>query len=371
MHRRVWPLGLYLTGNSRFRTMVDAAGALLEDGPKLTSSHLRALKEKYYGIVDFRNIDNVVFGNYEFKTWYGNTAYFSKNNTNHPDLGIHTTETKKLQSPTSTSNDIWLDTLFVCEYCFKYCDEQSLMTAHRVVCPKNTTFPQTGRLVYRDPISKYAIKQVRGYRHQLFCQNLCLFAKLFLDDKSVYYNVDAYEFFVLYGLPESASDFDQNMIPMGYFSHELAAWDTDNNLACICVFPPFQNRRLGTLLIDLLYEVPRVLHGQCGPTGPEFPLLPFGRATYLRYWAKRLAHILLCSLQRKTLFTLQDLSDLSDFRKDDILLTLEYMKVLGRGGSGEDSSAVLLLGDLQKWSTKNKIETAQDMRMLNQDYLVL
>ena len=352
--------------------------ALVGNGSKVPKSRLKALKNDFYGIIDFRNIDKVSLGNFEFRTWYGNTAYFSRGNNSHPELGINTLVPRKKHTAsvaTEPSSEFWLETLYICEYCFKYCAEKSSMSSHRLVCPKNTPNPQTGRLVYRDPISKYVIKQVRGYRHQLFCQNLCLFAKLFLDDKSVYYNVDSYEFFIIYGQPDTGSEIDRNMVPMGYFSHELGAWDNDNNLACICVFPPFQNRRLGTLLIDLLYEVPRA-QGQSEPTGPEYPLLPFGRATYLRYWAKRLAHILLCSLQRKTLFTLQDLSHLTGFRKEDILLTLEYMQVLGKKvvlqtGEEEGYKPVLLLGNLLQWCEKNKVETSQDMRMLNPDYLLL
>lgn len=348
-----------------------------ETGTKIHHSRLRAGKDDFYGIADFRNIESVVLGTFKFDTWYGNTAYFSRGHGKLPDLGINTTAAKKRSNGSDnidSDGSFWLSTLYVCEYCFKYSADEKNMSAHRLVCSLNTPYPHIGRLVYRDLISKYVIKQVRGSRHQLFCQNLCLFAKLFLNDKSVYYNMDSYEFFVVYGMPDTKSELDQNMVPMGFFSHELGAWDNDNNLACICVFPPFQKRRLGTLLIDLLYEVPETCYGQVEPTGPEYPLLPFGRAAYLRYWARRIAHVLLCSLQRKTLFCLQDLSDLTGFRKQDILLTLEFMQVLGKTllqNDEQGKKTVLLLADLRDWCDRNKVETSQDMRMLNPDYLIL
>ena len=68
---------------------------LVENGSKVPKSRLRALKNDFYGIVDFRNIDKVTLGNYEFHTWYGNTAYFSRANNSHPELGINTLVPRK------------------------------------------------------------------------------------------------------------------------------------------------------------------------------------------------------------------------------------------------------------------------------------
>jgi len=49
---------------------------------------------------------------------------------------------------------------------------------------------------------------------------------------------------------------------LGFFSKEKISWD-DYNLACILVFPPFQKKGLGKLLIAFSYELSR-LAGKMG-----------------------------------------------------------------------------------------------------------
>lgn len=38
--------------------------------------------------------------------------------------------------------------------------------------------------------------QIDGTVEKVFCQNLCLFSKLFLDHKTLYYDVDPFLFYV-------------------------------------------------------------------------------------------------------------------------------------------------------------------------------
>lgn len=38
--------------------------------------------------------------------------------------------------------------------------------------------------------------QIDGTAEKVFCQNLCLFSKLFLDHKTLYYDVDPFLFYV-------------------------------------------------------------------------------------------------------------------------------------------------------------------------------
>lgn len=49
---------------------------------------------------------------------------------------------------------------------------------------------------------------------QIFCQNLCFFAKLFLDHKTLYWDVDPFLFYVL------CSQDDRGYHPVGFFSKE-------------------------------------------------------------------------------------------------------------------------------------------------------
>ena len=67
------------------------------------------------------------------------------------------------------------------------------------------------------------------------------------------------------------------------------SWD-NNNLACILIFPPWQKKSLGTLLMGVSYAISRrekVLGG------PEKPISELGRKGYKRFWAAEIARWLL------------------------------------------------------------------------------
>ena len=63
-----------------------------------------------------------------------------------------------------------------------------------------------------------------------YCQNLCYLAKLFLDHKTLYYDVDPFFFYVMCEVDETGYHV------MGYFSKEKS-WEDGYNLACICTCP--------------------------------------------------------------------------------------------------------------------------------------
>lgn len=340
---------------------------------------------EFYGVLNEPNIERVVLGNYEFDTWYGNAAYFNPLGP-HSILGYDLSNKivtvagqkskKKIieqlteSESVKTNNDsLWLDKLYVCQYCFKYTDKQHHLAHHQTVCPLNTRYPSMGKLLYRDDESPYFITHVRGFKHQLFCQTLSLFGKLFLEDKSVYYNVDAFDYYLVYGLDQGQDESvsHEKFLPMGFFSKEVLSWDNDNNLACICIFPPFQRRHLGSLLIEFLYALARVTPGQFR-SGPEFPLSPFGKVSYLRYWSKKLAFILQQTLNMNEEFDLASIADTTGFRKEDILLTLEYMQILQ--DTAKDDVA-LSLGNLDRWCIENNVDPLQEKSMLNPNYLLI
>ena len=72
---------------------------------------------------------------------------------------------------------------------------------------------------------------------------------------------------------------------MGFFSKEKLSWD-NNNLACILIFPPWQRKGLGNLLMGISYELSR-LERVIG--GPEKPLSELGQRAYKRYWGGEIA----------------------------------------------------------------------------------
>ena len=76
---------------------------------------------------------------------------------------------------------------------------------------------------------------------------------------------------------------------VGFFSKEKMSWD-NNNLACILIFPPWQRKGLGSMLMGASYEISR-REGILG--GPEKPISDLGRRSYKRFWAAEIARWLL------------------------------------------------------------------------------
>ena len=77
---------------------------------------------------------------------------------------------------------------------------------------------------------------------QIYCQNLCLLAKMFLDHKTLYYDVEPFLFYVMTEVDELGARF------VGYFSKEKRS--IDNNVSCIMTLPVRQRKGWGQLLID-------------------------------------------------------------------------------------------------------------------------
>ena len=92
--------------------------------------------------------------------------------------------------------------------------------------------------------------EVDGADFTEYCQNLCYFAKLFLDHKTLYFDVDPFLFYVLCELD------DYSYHPVGYNSKEKYS-EVGYNLACILTFPPYQRKGYGRFLISFSYELSR------------------------------------------------------------------------------------------------------------------
>lgn len=63
--------------------------------------------------------------------------------------------------------------------------------------------------------------EVDGRTNKIYCQNLCLLAKLFLDHKTLYYDVDPFMFFVLCEVDDEGAHI------VGYFSKEKVIQKVD------------------------------------------------------------------------------------------------------------------------------------------------
>lgn len=78
---------------------------------------------------------------------------------------------------------------------------------------------------------------------QIYCQNLCLLSKMFLDHKSLFYDVEPFLFYVV----TEVDDFGARFV--GYFSKEKRS-PKDYNVSCIMTLPVRQRQGWGNLLID-------------------------------------------------------------------------------------------------------------------------
>jgi hypothetical protein len=188
---------------------------------------------------------------------------------------------------------------------------------------------------------------------QLFCQNLSLFAKLFLDNKSVFFDVTGFNYFLLVYTPpptkapttpdgqELSSLTPEPPKPQvtGFFSKEKMSWD-NNNLACILVFPPWQRKGLGALLMGASYEISR-REGILG--GPEKPISDLGKKGYKRFWAGEIARWLLSldvntvasdGTQSETIVDIKDCSQATWICLDDCLAVVRDMGIVEDAGLG-------------------------------------
>jgi hypothetical protein len=113
------------------------------------------------------------------------------------------------------------------------------------------------------------------------------------------------------------------------------SWD-NNNLACILVFPPWQRKGLGALLMSASYEISR-REGVMG--GPEKPISDLGRKGYRRYWAGEIARWLLSldstvSQEQEVIVDVNDCSQATWIAVEDCLATLREMEVIEDAGLG-------------------------------------
>lgn len=267
-----------------------------------------------------RNIKQVVLGSLLFDTWYYSP---------YPDSIIqgvgnlpstrHVTGAADLRNGIThsmTKEEPLCPRLHVCPTCFRYCPEERDYVQHlqhhraqREQGLETQPVPESATQVY--DWDGYAVWEVDGEREKLYCQNLSLFGKLFLEQKSVFFDTAGFKYYALTYTPplvatppgvkgrgrkRSSSALDDDLVPraqvLGFFSKENLSWDS-NNLACILIFPPFQHRQLGQLLMAVSYKLSgwEWEGGVIG--GPEKPLSAMGRKSYLRFWSERIARFMM------------------------------------------------------------------------------
>lgn len=202
--------------------------------------------------------------------------------------------------------------LYICEFCLKYMNSDYVAWRHKLKCPAKHP---PGDEIYRD--GKYSFFEVDGRKNPVYCQNLCLLAKLFLGSKTLYYDVEPFLFYIMTENDEYGCHF------VGYFSKEKRP-SSLNNVSCIHVLPIHMRKGYGQYLIEFSYLLTRVER----KTGsPEKPLSDMGLVSYRKYWRLVLCEQLL-DLQGAT--SISAISDRTGMTPDDIVSALEGMRALVR-----------------------------------------
>ncbi|EDU44990.1 histone acetyltransferase MYST2 [Pyrenophora tritici-repentis Pt-1C-BFP] len=202
--------------------------------------------------------------------------------------------------------------LYICEFCLKYMNSDYVAWRHKLKCPAKHP---PGDEIYRD--GRYSFFEVDGRKNPVYCQNLCLLAKLFLGSKTLYYDVEPFLFYVMTENDNFGCHF------VGYFSKEKRP-SSLNNVSCILVLPIHMRKGYGQYLIEFSYLLTRVER----KTGsPEKPLSDMGLVSYRKYW-----RLVLCEelLQQKAAISISAISDRTGMTPDDIVSALEGLRALVR-----------------------------------------
>lgn len=247
-----------------------------------------------------------------------------------------------------------LDRLYVCQWCFKYTKDQPHHLSHIKLCPLKRE--PIGELIYSQ--GNHGIYEIDGEEHQLFAQNLSLFAKLFLDNKSVFFDVASFDYYLLAHAPApcaltSETSAPQNII--GFFSKEKMSWD-NNNLACILIFPPWQRKGLGKILMGVSYELSK-REGRYG--GPEKPLSELGRRGYMQFWEARIARTIL-GMRGKKAMSVIEVARECWVLTDDVRESLKRMGVLG--ARRKDGGVAVSKKAVRDWASRTGVDLTPPVR---------
>jgi len=242
-----------------------------------------------------KNVQKLQFGKYVLETWYF----------------------------TPLPREIWkagddiIETLYMCEFTLAFYKTKEELERHQ---KRNKLRHPPGDEIYRN--GKVSVFEVDGEKSKIWCQNLCYLAKMFLDHKYLYYDVDPFLFYVV-------CEYDsQGFHVVGYFSKEKES-QNNYNLACILTLPQHQRKGYGKFIINFSYALSKI---EKKTGSPEKPLSDLGRVSYESFWARSLL-IKLREMSNKPIaedrmISIDELAELTAFTQQDIKATLDRLQIL-------------------------------------------
>ncbi|KAJ8418204.1 hypothetical protein AAFF_G00139130 [Aldrovandia affinis] len=255
----------------------------------------------------------IEFGKYEIQTWYSSP---------------YPPEYSRLQR------------IYLCEFCLKYMRSRNILHRHSKKCV--WFHPPANEIYRKDDLSVF---EVDGNISKIFCQNLCLLAKLFLDHKTLYYDVEPFLFYILTKNDEKGCHL------VGYFSKEKLC-QQKYNVSCIMIMPQYQRQGFGRFLIDFSYLLSRQ-EGQAG--SPEKPLSDLGRLSYLAYWKSVVMEYLHRRPDKRV--SIRGISRATGMCPHDIATTLQQLRMIDvQGGRSVTVQLVIVRRDHLIWRHMGKLK---------------
>lgn len=234
-----------------------------------------------------RNLEKIQMGTHEIEPWY-----FSPYPAEFTDC----------------------DMVYICEFCLSYFGNLTQFGRHRGKC---TLLHPPGNEIYRD--ENVSFFEIDGRRQRTWCRNICLLSKLFLDHKTLYYDVDPFLFYCMTVRTEHGHHL------VGYFSKEKECPE-GYNVACILTLPQYQRKGYGKLLIQFSYELSKI-EGKLG--SPEKPLSDLGLLGYRAYWQEVIVDLLVEREQEGNgNMSVEELGGVLAMTTNDVLHTLQNLNML-------------------------------------------
>ncbi|XP_065219817.1 histone acetyltransferase KAT6A-like isoform X2 [Planococcus citri] len=234
----------------------------------------------------------IEFGRWEIKTWY--SSPFPQEYARLPKL-------------------------FLCEFCLKYTKSKAVVERHQGKC--TWKFPPGTEIYRKDDLSVF---EVDGNTSKIYCQTLCLLAKLFLDHKTLYYDVEPFLFYVL------TQNDRKGCHLVGYFSKEKHC-QQKYNVSCIMTLPQYQRKGYGRFLIDFSYLLSRK---EGKPGTPEKPLSDLGQVSYHAYWKSVILQYFHDHKNSKST-SIDDISEETGIMSHDIAYTIQSLDMVRQLSDGK------------------------------------